>query len=489
MRNCAILNPTRILQGSFILFIVLFHFVDASCIEYTVKQDGTGDFTTVQEALDAASSGDVVTVSGGSYVEDVSIGHFNVPSLKKDNITFRAAEGETVEIIAANTKNRAGGLTQAGFDPGPADRAGFVLNGDNALIEGIRFIQPSAELNNIDQALAVIVGSSNVTFRNCEIVGPSPDDGPASNTEGDLVGLAISPIDVFALSQGTGVPPTNLTMENCRFHHVEFGFGTEDMLKTGLPPETTLRNCEFYYNRNGVEVNDGTVHLFDCNIHDNSVGVQAADDQAFLTNCVIWNNGRHGVQLDEGEIDAVESAQNPTVVIDQCEIRDNGLDNEGAGIQMELGTLTVKNTVLSNNVNGQVFISSSNKGDSTVTIDHCDLYESIMGFAIATTEDLISLADITITNSILVDEIGVMNNMGVLAEFTVEYCDFFVTDEPFVGASIVSNTILNIAPGYVDAESGDFYLTPDSPLTTAAQDGEYIGSKGVKTPVVNWMVH
>ena len=44
----------------FLLLIVLSHYVDASGAEYPVKQDGTGDFTVAQAALDTALFGDIV---------------------------------------------------------------------------------------------------------------------------------------------------------------------------------------------------------------------------------------------------------------------------------------------------------------------------------------------------------------------------------------------------------------------------------------------
>ena len=39
----------------------------ATAATLTVKQDGTGNFTTVQAALDAANAGDTVEVYGGVY--------------------------------------------------------------------------------------------------------------------------------------------------------------------------------------------------------------------------------------------------------------------------------------------------------------------------------------------------------------------------------------------------------------------------------------
>ena len=56
-----------------VFLIILFFsaFLEAQII--TVKQDGTGDFTTIQTAVDSASNGDTVLVYPGIYVENVEI--------------------------------------------------------------------------------------------------------------------------------------------------------------------------------------------------------------------------------------------------------------------------------------------------------------------------------------------------------------------------------------------------------------------------------
>ena len=40
---------------------------------YLVKKDGTGDYTTIQAAVTAASSGDSIVVYPGTYNENITI--------------------------------------------------------------------------------------------------------------------------------------------------------------------------------------------------------------------------------------------------------------------------------------------------------------------------------------------------------------------------------------------------------------------------------
>ncbi|KAJ9464309.1 hypothetical protein DIPPA_02517 [Diplonema papillatum] len=45
----------------------------ATAVQYTVKQDGTGNFTTIQACVDTAAAGDLCSVSAGTYAETVVV--------------------------------------------------------------------------------------------------------------------------------------------------------------------------------------------------------------------------------------------------------------------------------------------------------------------------------------------------------------------------------------------------------------------------------
>jgi len=65
----------------------------AFAAEYQVKQDGTGDFTTIQAAIDAAQDGDVIVVHPGTYYENIRF--------DGKNITLRSLDPEDGQVVAS----------------------------------------------------------------------------------------------------------------------------------------------------------------------------------------------------------------------------------------------------------------------------------------------------------------------------------------------------------------------------------------------------
>lgn len=57
-----------------ILFLLVIYTLNLSAIERTVKLDGTGDFISIQSAVDASTNNDIITVYPGDYRENINIG-------------------------------------------------------------------------------------------------------------------------------------------------------------------------------------------------------------------------------------------------------------------------------------------------------------------------------------------------------------------------------------------------------------------------------
>jgi len=452
----------------------------------TVKPDGSGNFTTIQAAIDAAKTGDIIEIATGVYTEDVSIGDINTPNNKKNGLTLKAAAGANVEIRAANEKTRVESLAALGADFGPADRTGVFVYGDGTTLEGLKIVQPDPTVNGLGLNLAMIVISSDVTVRNCEFAGAG------ATSAGDVVGAAVSPLDVVGFTMGQSVLAKNARFENCKFHDFPYAFATADLPQDlGVlidPPDAALVNCEFYNNGTGIEMDDGATTVENCVFRDGGTGLSISDDASTIRGCHIYNNVEHGIQIDTSENEDNEPAGNPIIVIENCVIENNGEQDTHYGLSMEQGTITVRNTLIRGSAGPSVFITPSDQREIKAAFDHCDFYQSFSGTGISTTTTPSGSATVTITNSILVDADGIVNEAGDLVQFDVSYSDVFVTGTQFLGDAITSANILKVDPGYVDPANGDFHLKADSQLLTAGKDGTYMGSRGSLTQVESWML-
>jgi len=453
----------------------------------TVKTDGTGNHKTVQAALDAAAEGDTILVSGGSYNEDINIGHLNMPPQKKNNITLKAADGEKVEVALTNTSNRTASLAAAGADFGPVDHLGFLINSDGAVVEGIRFVQNIREVNALNINVAIMIVSSNVTIRKCEFVGPGVD------ASGDVVGMVVTPLDVVSLSQKIPALATNLSVENCTITSFPYAFANHNFpLELGMDvpsPEATVRNCELTGNGNGIEIDDGTTHVIDCRIHDNlGSGLHISDDTTIVSGCVIENNAQNGFDIDNQELEPDEAQGIPAVTVENCIVAGNGKTPDQRGIRLKCGSLKMTGTVVRGSGGPNLYFDTQVNREISAVIDHCDFYQSAAGIGIATTNDPKTYMNIQITNSIVTDQNGIINDAATVADFSVDYCDIFASGTQFGGDFLSRTNDLNVDPQYVDPANGNFYLKATSTLAKAGKNGTYLGSKGIAVGVTDWMI-
>jgi len=131
--------------------------------QYHVKQDGTGDFTTIQAAIDAAVNGDTVVVHPGTYYENIQF--------KGKNIVLRSVGPEDQQIGASTIID--GGhygsvVTFAGTEDRTCSISGFTItNGDALYGAGILGADASS-----DPAVCTLAGISN-----CAISGNSAQWG------------------------------------------------------------------------------------------------------------------------------------------------------------------------------------------------------------------------------------------------------------------------------------------------------------------------
>ncbi|AHF16652.1 pectinesterase family protein [Niabella soli] len=135
----------------------------ASKPDFTVAADGSGDFKTVQEAINAIPdlrrTQTVVYIKNGVYKEKLTL------PPNKINVKFM---GEDVAKVILTFDDYASKKNRFGEEIGTSGSASFFIYADNFTAEQITF-QNSA--GPVGQAVAVRVASDRVRFINCKFLG------------------------------------------------------------------------------------------------------------------------------------------------------------------------------------------------------------------------------------------------------------------------------------------------------------------------------
>ncbi len=459
---------------------------------HTVNPDGSGDFTTIQAAIDAAAEGDVIVVAAGEYTEDLTLGHLNGAAPEfKNNLTIQAETAGSVTINAANQADRFKALEALGADFGEIDLLGIVVNGDGVVLDGLKIVQPSEELNQLDAAninAAITIISPNCVLKNCEIVGAGADIG------GDSLGLLFANMDALTALSGGANLAQNLTVENTKFTNAPFCFAIVNFLQAlGLPvpqPDASFSGCTFENNGTGIEMDDGFVTVVDSTFTDNGTGISCSDDGLTVENCTFTGNLESGLEVETGNLEDDEAAGDPVVSVNNCRFFDNGPAEGSYGLLQEGGTLTITNSIFSGNTSAQVRLSPDDARDVTLNMDHCDLYKAVEGVGISTPENAEAIITANITNTNIVDFDCIENLAGLAAEFIVSFSNIFASNSQYFGeeGAFIPDNVLNVDPNYVDADNGDFRLADGSPVLTAGVDGVFIGALGQDVSVADWQL-
>ena len=126
-----------------------------------VAADGTGDFYSIQRALDAApKTGALVLVAPGVYRE--------VLTVDKPNIQIRSANGDAAKTVVVNDRS-------AGTNGGTLHSATVNVTADNFFAENITFEndfnRTHPQLPAGSQALALLVTGDRAVFHNVRLLG------------------------------------------------------------------------------------------------------------------------------------------------------------------------------------------------------------------------------------------------------------------------------------------------------------------------------
>jgi len=138
---------------------------DPEEVDITVAKDGSGDYETVQAAIDsipaglsAEPDGTTVLIKPGTYKEKLRL-----PSNKPD-VTFVGGDVQNTILTYDDYKGKEGENGAIGG----SESSSFFINGQDFTALNITFRNPSGQ---ISQAVAARTDADRVAFKNCRFIG------------------------------------------------------------------------------------------------------------------------------------------------------------------------------------------------------------------------------------------------------------------------------------------------------------------------------
>jgi parallel beta-helix repeat protein len=205
---------------------------------------GTGDYRSIQVAIDYAKPGSTIYIKPGKYSEIISIKKLiNLVGENKDTTIINPISEENKYAIGLGA-------------PGSYLSSLTIINGAPGLY-----------------STGIKVSASNTEIYNCNIYN--------------------TPVGIAIWTSGN-------TIENCNFK----GCNDEGIALLGSKNsqciENQITNCVFYDNCDGIELQYSSKNTIEnCRIYDNThSGIDAIaklNDNNIISNCIIYNNRVHGI--------------------------------------------------------------------------------------------------------------------------------------------------------------------------------------------------
>ena len=128
----------------------------------TVAKDNSGDFDSIQKAVDSVSDNnrETIFIKKGIYKERVEI--------RKNNISF---VGESTDDTVITESYYARMIMPDGSKRGTFRSYTFFVYADNFTASNLTFENAAGFGDEFGQAIAVYAEGDNITFRNCKILG------------------------------------------------------------------------------------------------------------------------------------------------------------------------------------------------------------------------------------------------------------------------------------------------------------------------------
>ncbi|GAF81936.1 unnamed protein product, partial [marine sediment metagenome] len=283
------------MKNLILAFICLLLAIPCNAATITVNWDGSGDYTTIQAAIDDAYNGDVVIIAPGTYTgegnRDIDLGGHTI-TVRSTNPDDPVIVAKTIidcqnngrGFILNNNNSSLSGLTITnGYTT--SHGGGIHSYGSSPTISNCIFSHNSAHAGG---GMDAKKGWSQPKLINCTFIANSSTYGGGGGLRIDSGCTATLSNCAFISNtanryRGGGIrtSDSDITLNNCIFIGNTAGDGGGGIGDNGAHPNVELTNCTFFGNTAG-ETGGG-------------IDVGHLSHQT-LTNCIFWNNSdRNGI--------------------------------------------------------------------------------------------------------------------------------------------------------------------------------------------------
>lgn len=366
--------------------------VETEATTYVVRPDGTGDFPTIQAAIDAAADGDIIELANGTFT---GAGNRGVDYLGK-GITVRSVTGNPWQcIIDCESSAR-----------------GFLFDNDegvSSVLEGVTIANGIAPANPLGDHWGggVFCSTHNPpgaipVIRNCFFIDNHAETGGGglyTSGDGGVIEDCVFEGNTAGDGGGLSCVEASIVLRDCIFigNSGYYGGGIHTRLSAA-----TIQSCTFEGNvafTAGAYTSHSSLDLLTtCNFSDNSV--TQTGGAIDLTECsgVIIKGCTFDSNTASSAGAVALSHGSPTIV--SCTFYGNSADEGGSIVCGTAGHVQIVNTIICASLSG----SAINCIDgSSASLECCNLFENAGGDWVGCVADQDSISGNFSASSIFCD--------------------------------------------------------------------------------------